>query len=216
MDSVFHKNALYDFLSILVPGSLLLLWVDVSFSPNSSDITCENCGFFSCVLIFVACYALGSFAKLMGEMLFCSLLRNRDKDLRNSLEHSDINGDISEFVTIKGKGVDEFRREYYKYYYVAVNGRRNTAIPVLEAKVAFLRSMLAVFPVYILSADSWTVILPNMLQSDIWGAILFVLAVLTFREMFRMQNDVYRLVWEDAYYAIKANGILKQIAEENG
>lgn len=215
MDSIFSRNSLYDFLSVLIPGSLLLQWGYVVFSGSPDAIFRICFGAFDYVLIFVACYALGTFAKLMGEMLFCGLLRNRDQDLRDSLEKSDI-GEMKEFDAIRDKNADEFRREYYKYYYVAVNGRRNTAIPVLEAKVAFLRSMLAVFPVYILSADSWTVILPNMLQSDIWGAILFVLAVLTFREMFRMQNDVYRLVWEDAYYAIKANGILKQIAEENG
>lgn len=211
MDSVFSKNSLYDFLSILVPGSLLLLWVGVTFLKNHAGIIPLDYGFFGYVLTFVACYAFGTLAKLMGELLFCNILRNRDKDLRIALKNSDINDDISEFVTIKEKGTNEFRREYYKFYYVAVNGRLNTAIPVLEAKVAFLRSMLAVFPVYILSVDSWEeFLLPEEFQSGAWGAILFVLAPLTFREMFRTQQEVYRLVWEDAYYVIKANEILKK------
>ena len=208
MDSFFSKTSLYDFLSVLIPGSLLVQWLCVSFTQSRiNEIITEGC-VFDYVSLFIACFALGSFAKRMGEMAFNRLLRNKDKGLRMSLKTCDIDDNYKELWHVND--TDGFRRKYFECYYVAVNGRGNTAIPTLEAKVAFMRSMIVVLIVYFLSTGSWQeYVLPAKLQGGLWGAGLFVLSVITFCEMVHMQSEIYRLVWEDAYYVLRANEIMK-------
>lgn len=209
MDSFFSKTSLYDFLSVLIPGSLLVLWLSVSFTQSKiNQIITEYC-VFDYVLLFVASFVLGSIAKRIGELAFNHLLRNKDKDLKESLKRCDIDDDFKK--SWYTDDADKFRRKYFENYYVAVNGRGNTAIPTLEAKVAFMRSMIVVFIVYFLSTDSWQeYVLPTKLQGGLWGVGLFIVANATLCEMHRIQCDIYRLVWEDAYYVLKANEIMKQ------
>ena len=145
------KESTYDFMAVLLPGSLVMLLLYITILQDYLDGGIyEKWGFFKYIILFITSYLAGLAVKFIGEKLLDCLLRNKDSHLRDALEKCDVGDD---FKDLKDKAnrmtADEFRREYYTYYYIALKGRPCSPIPFLEAKVAFLRGILVVMIIFI-------------------------------------------------------------------
>ena len=152
--------------------------------------------------------------KIIGEKLLNCVLRNKDSHLGDALEKCDVGDD---FNGLKDKAnrmtADEFRREYYTYYYIALKGRPCSPIPFLEAKVAFLRGIFIVMIIFIVTLSPILMIqyvqdnLPeNFIAALVWIVILRLILILvgsTLCGAICTQKKIYSLVWEDAYYSMQ-------------
>ena len=218
------KESTYDFMAVLLPGSLVIFLLYTIFLQDSLDGGIyEKLGFFKYIILFITSYLAGLVVKIIGEKLLNCVLRNKDSHLRDALEKCDVGDD---FKDLKDKAnrmtADEFRREYYTYYYIALKGRPCSPIPFLEAKVAFLRGISIIltlfFPAILISptihylqdnlpenfraALEWIVILILRLQLIL--ILRLILIGSTLCGAIWTQKKIYTLVWEDAYYSMQA------------
>ena len=203
------KESTYDFMAVLLPGSLgiFLLYITILQDYLDGDIY-EKWGFFKYIILFITSYLAGLVVKIIGEISLNWFLRNKDSHLRDALEKCDV-GDG--FKDLKDKAnrmtADEFRRMYYTYYYIALKGRPCSPIPFLEAKVAFLRGICIVMPFFLLTIHYWQGYLPeNFIAALVWIVILRLILILvgsTLCGAICTQKKIYTLVWEDAYYSMQ-------------
>ena len=205
------KESTYDFMAVLLPGSLGIFLLHITILQDSLDGGIyEKWGFFKYIILFITSYLAGLAVKFIGEKLLDCVLRNKDSHLRDALEKCDVGDD---FKDLKDKAnrmtADEFMREYYTYYYIALKGRPCSPIPFLEAKVAFLRGIFVVMPLFFLTTHYWQGYLPeNFRASLVWIIILISILILvdisTLCGAICTQKKIYSLVWEDAYYSMQA------------
>lgn len=216
------KESTYDFMAVLLPGSLVIFLLHITILQDSLDGGIyEKWGFFKYIILFITSYLAGLAVKFIGEKLLDCVLRNKDSHLRDALEKCDVGDD---FNGLKDKAnrmtADEFRREYYTYYYIALKGRPCSPIPFLEAKVAFLRGICIVMPFFLLTIHYWQGYLPeNFRASLVWIIILILISILILVDISTLcgaiwtQKKIYTLVWEDAYYSMQAERTIKNEAE---
>ena len=199
------KESTYDFMAVLLPGSLGIFLLYITILQDSLDGGIyEKWGFFKYIILFITSYLAGLAVKFIGEKLLDCVLRNKDSHIRDALEKCDVGDD---FKDLKDKAnrmtADEFRREYYTYYYIALKGRPCSPIPFLEAKVAFLRGICIVMPFFLLTIHYWQGYLPeNFRASLVWIVILVGIGSFWWAKL--TQKKIYTLVWEDAYYSMQA------------
>ena len=175
------KESTYDFMAVLLPGSLVIFLLHITILQDYLDGGIyEKWGFFKYIILFITSYLAGLVVKIIGELLLDCVLRNRDCDIRGALAKCDVGDD---FKDLKDKAnrmtADEFRREYYTYYYIALKGRPCSPIPFLEAKVAFLRGIFIVMIIFIVTLSPILMIqyvqdnLPeNFIAALVWIVIL--------------------------------------------
>ena len=210
------KESTYDFMAVLLPGSLVIFLLHITILQDYLDGGIyEKWGFFKYIILFITSYLAGLVVKFIGEKLLNCVLRNKDSHLRDALEKCDVGDD---FKDLKDKAnrmtADEFRREYYTYYYIALKGRPCSPIPFLEAKVAFLRGIFIVMIIFIVTLSPILMIqyvqdnLPeNFIAALVWIVILILILILvgsTLCGAICTQKKIYTLVWEDAYYSMQA------------
>ena len=203
------KESTYDFMAVLLPGSLVIFLLYITILQDSLDSGIyEKWGFFKYIILFKTSYLAGLAVKFIGEISLKCVLRNKDSDIRDALAKCDVGDDFND---LKDKAnrmtADEFMREYYTYYYIALKGRPCSPIPFLEAKVAFLRGIFVVMPLFFLTIHYWQGYLPeNFRASLVWIIILISILVdiSTLCGAICTQKKIYTLVWEDAYYSMQA------------
>ena len=210
------KESTYDFMAVLLPGSLGIFLLYITILQDSLDGGIyEKWGFFKYIILFITSYLAGLVVKIVGEKLLKRILRNRDSDIRDALVKCDVGDDFND---LKDKAnrmtADEFRREYYTYYYITLKGRPCSPIPFLEAKVAFLRGIFIVMIIFIVTLSPILMIqyvqdnLPeNFIAALVWIVILRLILILvgsTLCGAICTQKKIYTLVWEDAYYSMQA------------
>ena len=216
------KESTYDFMAVLLPGSLAIFLLYTIFLQDSLDGGIyEKLGFFKYIILFITSYLAGLVVKIIGEISLNWFLRNKGSHLRDALEKCDV-GDG--FKDLKEKAnrmtADEFRREYYTYYYITLKGRPCSPIPFLEAKVAFLRGIFIVMIIYIVTLSPILMIQyvqdnlsENFIAALVWIVILrlilrliliLILVGSTLCGAICTQKKIYTLVWEDAYYSMQA------------
>ena len=215
------KESTYDFMAVLLPGSLgiFLLYITILQDYLDGGIY-EKWGFFKYIILFITSYLAGLVVKFIGEKLLNCVLRNKDSDIRDALAKCDV-GDG--FNDLKDKAnrmtAEEFRQEYYTYYYIALKGRPCSPIPFLEAKVAFLRGSCIVMPCFPLTTHYWQDYLPENFRASLdWIVILILVLILVGCPLFGAiwtQKKIYTLVWEDAYYSMQAERTMKNKANGN-
>ena len=209
------KESTYDFMAVLLPGSLVIFLLYITILQDSLDGGIYGkWGFFKYIVLFITSYLAGLVVKIIGEKLLNCVLRNKDSHLRDALEKCDVGDD---FNGLKDKAnrmtADEFRREYYTYYYIALKGRPCSPIPFLEAKVAFLRGIFIVMIIFIVTLLPILMIqyvqdnLPENISSALVWTVILILIIVDFCSFLgakQTQKKVYSLVWEDAYYSMQA------------
>lgn len=211
------KESTYDFMAVLLPGSLVMFLLYITILQDSLDGGIyEKWGFFKYIILFITSYLAGLVVKFIGEKLLDCVLRNKDSHLRDALAKCDVGDD---FKDLKDKAnrmtADEFRREYYTYYYIALKGRPCSPIPFLEAKVAFLRGIFIVMPLFFLTTHYWQdYLIENVHAVILWNLVLFATFVCALMGAVRTQRKIYTLVWEDAYYSMQAERTMEN--EANG
>ena len=207
------KESTYAFMAILLPGSLVIFLLYITILQDYLDGGIdEKWGFFKYIILFITSYLAGLVVKIIGELLLDCVLRNKDSDIRDALAKCDVGDDFND---LKDKAnrmtADEFRREYYTYYYIALKGRPCSPIPFLEAKVAFLRGIFVVMPLFFLTIlISLTIhyLQGNLPENSIAVLVCAILSSLvgigSFLGAKLTQMKIYSLVWEDSYYSIQA------------
>ena len=151
------KESTYDFMAVLLPGSLVIFLLYITILQDYFDGGIdEELGFFKYIILFITSYLAGLVVKFIGEISLKCVLRNKDSDIRDALVKCDVGDDFND---LKDKAyrmtADEFRREYYKHYYIALKGRPCSPIPFLEAKVAFPHGIFIVMPLFFLTTHYW-------------------------------------------------------------
>ena len=211
------KESTYDFMAVLLPGSLVIFLLYITILQDYLDGGIyEKWGFFKYIILFITSYLAGLVVKFIGEKLLNCVLRNKDSHLRDALEKCAVGDDFND---LKDKAnrmtADEFRREYYTYYYIALKGRPCSPIPFLEAKVAFLRGISIIltlfFPAILISPTIHYLqdnLPENFRAALMWIIILISILILvdisTLCGAICTQKKIYTLVWEDAYYSMQA------------
>lgn len=135
-------------LACIIPGYLLLLLVKLLFAPNISwriDNVSIAIGTFS------LSYLTGLLFKWLMEIGLNDILRNRPTRIRRAYQKSSC---IFEKRHLPDNE-KELIKNYYIAYYKALKGNLNTSIPIIEAQIAFLRSILPIMFLYLATSHCW-------------------------------------------------------------
>lgn len=211
MDGYSSKLSLYDFIVMLMPGSIIAYCLTCLFISESDVIRMDNPFFW--ILFFVVSYFLGIANHIISSCMFKSIgFRNCQKMLRDSIQRANKNGYVTDVDMEKIKEQKCLKDKYYQaYYYAKKNGYGND-IEIMESQVAFLQSLfcpviiilfLSIFPCVDLSR-------PLNLQIGlcdcrclyivtIWiGSLITMFLAISL--MISRQKKIYDRVWEDYHY----------------
>lgn len=138
MTSLASKTSLYDMVSMVIPGYLLILCVQfvsgIKFNFDSEIA--------AAIVMFTLSWIIGLILHLVSKDIFDIVLRNRMKDLEDVNEEVRKSCDkVSESLNKNNKKVE---LDYYLRYYRQLPDYAKSVVPILEAQVAFLRSLLLV------------------------------------------------------------------------
>lgn len=212
MSSFTSNTTLYDLLSAILPGYLVLLWMQLSF-PSIISLGYLNAtgNLTNAIIVFVLSYIVGLVFKILIASALNPILRNRTNTIYSSLLIAEVPetfvSDIRNLLKKEnssnseggsGKRSDPKKTLYYKSYYRALKARPNTPIPIMESQVAFLRSMIAIVLIYILSA--YWISIPAGISTFSLAAALIILEIIMIFLVIHIQKNIYRIVWEDAYF----------------
>lgn len=178
-------------LACIIPGYLLLLLAKLLFAPN---ITLkENVSI--AIGVFTLSYLTGLLLKWLMENILNSSLRNTPNRIRRAYDKSNC---IFEKKDLPNKEED-LMKKYYMAYYKALKGNTNSSIPTLEAQIAFLRSILPIIFLYLATSYCWSAEIEQGYCLYFFISIVLLVGCATL--MYRLQDKLHQLVWEDAYYA---------------
>lgn len=209
MSKFTSNSTLYDLLSAIIPGYLVLLWLQLSF-PSIIPLGVFNAdsNLTNAIIVFALSYIVGLVFKIIIEVGSNPIFRNRTTIIFSTLRVAEVPGtfvkSINDLVEENSK-IDERNKRgdyakivYYKEYYKALKARVNTPIPIMESQVAFLRSMIGICLIFILSS-SWISEAAGI-STFCLTTVLILLEFLMLMLIFHIQKSIYRIVWEDAYY----------------
>ena len=126
MASLLGKSTLYDMLSCIIPGYLLLLLFKLLFV---SDIPLKIDHITIAIGTFTLSYLTGLFVKWLMEIVFNKFLRNNPTRIRRAYNESSC---IFEKRHLPDNE-NELLKQYYTAYYKALKVNLNSSIPILEA-----------------------------------------------------------------------------------
>lgn len=192
----FGQLSLYDFLTMLLVGFLLL----VPF--------CETgCGesFISGTLLLAASYIVGlCYHKILERLQSILGFRNMKCMIRKAFRVT-----CKEFPHASGlvKDMDKIKEPYYREYYRLMMKGCLGNIPVLEAHVAFLRNLIPIVIVYIVMSICDCSGVSGMIDCIFGtdskcavGVILMIILILLPILWYCIQMKIHRLVWEGGYF----------------
>lgn len=182
MNGFFSKTTLYDQLSMIIPGYLILYLFREIYFPEC-DKPCDELTYV--VVIFTVSYIVGMMIHLLSKLIFRFLRNNKYIIAHNRTKYLKNNG-ITDQLT------DNMLKEYYTSYYKASRFPWSS-IPIIESQYSFLRSMVLVELLYL--TLGCRAHLSNCAMSLI--AILLIITILL---MGKSINDISYRTWEDAHY----------------
>jgi hypothetical protein len=205
--NISSKITLYEFLSMMIPGFLLLLLIYSSccLEHGKCYVVYEHAGnaFFIFALSIVS-YLIGMVYHKIVEFLFSIA------GFRNDLSNIQRMGEKVKCDYEKDGGrnhcITEYSRyNYYKAYYYLIEKKALYNIPALEAQVAFIRNILPIIPMYIIALccyDGWISGFVESVQRNTSGLAigLFVIEISLIVVMHQVQQKIYYLVWEGYTY----------------
>lgn len=116
--------------SMVIPGYLFILCVKIASGVKTSS--CFD-SITSAIIAFSFSWIVGFMLHFISKRIFDPILRNRATDIIDA--EKETNKKIKKEWVIK---------EYYQKYYRLMPSYTNATVPILEAQVSFLRSMLVV------------------------------------------------------------------------
>lgn len=179
-------------LACIIPGYLLLLLANLLFAPN---ITLKIDNVSKAIGVFTLSYLTGLLLKWLMENILNGFLRNRPNRIRRAYDKSNC---IFEKKDLPDKEED-LMKKYYIAYYKALKGNTNSSIPTLEAQIAFLRSILPIIFLYLATSPCWSAEIEQGYCLYFFISIVLLVGCATL--IYRLQDKLHQLVWEDAYYA---------------
>ncbi len=186
METVSSKLSLYDFLSILTTGFLLIL-LSLGRIPEGEEL----------FLIAIASYLVGLVFHWIIESTLGKLTRNSQcivrkayKLVQNSLEETPMS--------------DYGKNQYLEAYYQIAKNNCLMNIPILEAQAAFVRNIWVIIPLYIIAVCICCPIISIMdvtFGSSYSVAIALTVLWLTLPFLwYSLQLKICKLVWEGGYF----------------
>lgn len=207
----FGQLSLYDFLTMLLVGFLLL----VPF--------CETgCGesFISGTLLLAASYIVGlCYHKILERLQSILGFRNMKCMIRKAFRVT-----CKEFPHASGlvKDMDKIKEPYYREYYRLMMKGCLGNIPVLEAHVAFLRNLIPIVIVYIVMSICDCSGVSGMIDCIFGtdskcavGVILMIILILLPILWYYIQMKIHRLVWEGGYFVQSICNTQNHRAQQN-
>ncbi len=201
------KLTLYDFISMLMPGSIIAYCLMCLFISESDVIPMDNPFFW--ILFFVVSYILGIANHIISACMFKLIgFRNCPKMLKDSIQWANENGYDTDVDLEKITTQQCLKDKYYKAYYYARKYAYGNDIEIIESQVAFLQSMIV--PLIFIGIKFFCCIVNFLIKvleiKCCWVncmitvvIYLFILAcMLCF--IFNRQKKIYDRVWEDYYY----------------
>lgn len=181
-----QKVTMYDFLSMVVSGFLILLL----FTPMKG-LSEES------ILFFIACYIIGMIYHKIMEQLFAPF-RNRKCFLKKGYDQMDKKFSIREKIPFSEK-------EYVQGYYILMEKQCLNSIPVLEAQEAFTRNILPLLLIYIPVLCCGNSVLGKTFTSAFGdecclGGVLLFLVFGLLPVWYSLRNKISYLVWEGYYF----------------
>ena len=201
------KLTLYDFISMLMPGSIIAYCLMCLFISESDVIPMDNPFFW--ILFFVVSYILGIANHIISACMFKSIgFRNCPKMLKDSIQRAndyqyETNVDLDRVPTQQC-----LTNKYSQAYYYAKKNAYGNDIAIMESQVAFLQSMIV--PLIFIGIKFFCCIVNFLIKvleiKCCWVncmitvvIYLFILAcMLCF--IFNRQKKIYDRVWEDCHF----------------
>lgn len=208
------KLTLYDFISMLMPGSIIAYCLMCLFISESDVIPMDNPFFW--ILFFVVSYILGIANHIISACMFKSIgFRNCPKMLKDSIQWANENGYDTDVDLEKITTQQCLKDKYYKAYYYARKYAYGNDIEIIESQVAFLQSLFlpVIFILSLSTIPSVDLFRPLNLQTgfcdckcmyvlSIWiGSIITIILMAIL--MISRQRIIYKRVWEDYHYLRK-------------
>lgn len=189
MNGFLSKLTLFDLLSMIVPGYLVLFLISRCFI-DSPVWPYDELTFY--VATFTVSYIIGMLIHYLARFIF-NCLRNNEcliKSARRRFYRFQKNAKQKEHETDLGH--ETLMEEYYAAYYRVSMNYCSSSLSVLEAQYSFLRSMVIVGMLYL-----------------VFGCLGFgvfilsgvaILAILSFMIMIVILRKIHYVVWEDSHY----------------
>lgn len=185
---------MYDMLACIIPGYLVLLWGKIMFFE---DVNINISNISIAIVVFVFSYVIGLLAKGIMEKITNPILRNEPEKIRKAYIASKIIFNKRRLPKNKNK----LLKQYYIAYNKAIKGNPNTSVPILEAQIAFLRSLIPLFALYFVTIQCWHNNLHIAINSCFIAMFLICVASGCIILVFNLQIKLHTLVWEDEYYS---------------
>lgn len=186
MNTLSTKTSLYDLLSMIIPGYLLLFLLQKIFLQSCSwpydEVTFG-------VFTFAASYIVGMALHWLSKCLFCKL-RNCECLISKAKEKVNNNLRNQNKSTIESE-------DYYTAYYIA-SSYAWSSVPILEAQYSFLRSAVIVELLYLILGCS-------AFSCPCFFSFVALLLVLTIGLMLYVLFETHIRIWEDYYYITQSN-----------
>ncbi len=220
MDSTLSsKLTLYDILAMLVPGALILIWINIVIGKCFFGDECQANNWTDSILYVSGSYIVGIVYCRFIEFIWNLLpFRNNENDIVSSLD--DVASKIHNINYLPQKEESKENRiilDFYNeaYAFVSKNTYRNV-IEVLESQFAFLRSMLPIVIIYftlLVSCATKEKLQYVLGLTEDYENILVVIYVIGFLivlilmllSMRFIQHKIYNIVWEDYEYLSRIN-----------
>lgn len=189
MNGMFSRVTLFDLLSMIVPGYLLLFLFELIFIP---DVKWQYDELTFGIVTFAVSYIVGIALHYLARFVF-SCLRNNEWLI--SKTNNRVKADLTKRENTKHASEQSaimIMSDYYKAYYTVTKFYPASSLQILEAQYSFLRSMLIVGLFYILLGCK---VLCACILSGI--AALILLSILL---MIVILRKIHYVVWEDSHY----------------
>ena len=215
MNGYSSKLSLYDFIVMLMPGSIILYCLMCALTSGCKLFPIDN-GFLW-ILFFIISYLIGMVNHILSACIFNKMMgfRNCPKMLKDSIQWANENGYDTDVDLEKITTQQCLKDKYYKAYYYARKYAYGNDIEIIESQVAFLQSLFlpVIFILSLSIISSVDLSLPLNLQTgfcdcrcmyvvSIWiGSIITIILMAIL--MISRQRIIYKRVWEDYHYLRK-------------
>ena len=215
MNGYSSKLSLYDFIVMLMPGSIILYCLMCALKSGCKLFPIDN-GFFW-IFFFIISYLIGMVNHILSACIFNKMMgfRNCPKMLKDSIQWANENGYDTDVDLEKITTQQCLKDKYYKAYYYARKYAYGNDIEIIESQVAFLQSLFlpVIFILSLSTIPSVDLFSPLTLQKgfcdcrcmyvlSIWiGSIITIILMAIL--MISRQRIIYKRVWEDYHYLRK-------------
>ena len=215
MNGYSSKLSLYDFIVMLMPGSIILYCLMCALTSGCKLFPIDN-GFFW-IFFFIISYLISMVNHILSACIFNKMMgfRNCPKMLKDSIQWANENGYDTDVDLEKITTQQCLKDKYYKAYYYARKYAYGNDIEIIESQVAFLQSLFlpVIFILSLSTIPSVDLFRPLNLQTgfcdcrcmyvvSIWiGSIITIILMAIL--MISRQRKIYKRVWEDYHYLRK-------------